>query len=544
MTRDLNSPLPRPLLFSGILAVLLLVVPARQPAAATAVPAFQILPRLGLGLEYGGFLHSGSDFASQLRRRLEIDALQYRQHLLYLEIDEETAWGSADRAGVFNRVRHRLYLGGYRYDLGDYYLGLMFYHRCHNPFHTADLRGYVGRSRENLYLVGVEFLSKAMRLGMKDRQIDFAPDQPWELLGHLHGAVAVHKVVQREYSDLDWLLQGRLRCDLFRYRLLVPYVEAGGEAYGRNAWRFSAYAETGVRIHGPQLNFTPYFKYERLQEFLVQADNRSFRPQGRDQVFGGARLEVLLDERYSGAASADSWQLLPEVHGLAAYALYLGSKYHKGLGDLQLNFDLLRYRPVTLFVNTSLVFDTRKEDFKPETVSYGLEYGLRLRSDRYFLEPFLAHGRRLDANFYKNIDERTNQAGLRLGTLGSRPGYYNTGIDFREPAWQWLNHWHWQLQAGHYFRNRDWGYNWDLQALVRWDLARLAFVVPYLEGRGRGQLGRGSNPDAWEYALEFGGRAHGTFDLALFLRWQRQQNIFVFRGPRENQGIFGLKAIF
>lgn len=518
-------------------------LPLATPQVAVAVE-LQILPRLGLGLEYGGFLQSGSDFSSQLRRQLEIDALQYRRHLLYLEFNEETTWGSATRAGVFNRVRHRLYLGGYRYDLGDYYLGLMFYHRCHNPFHTLDLKGYPGRSRENLYLVGAELLSKSMRLGLKDRKIIFDPAVPFEFLGQLQGAFALYKVVQREYSDLDWLLQGRLRCDLLRYRRLVPYVELGGEAYGRSSWRFGAYAEGGLRLHGHQMNFTPYFKYERLQEFVVLADNRSFRPQGRDQVFGGARLEFLLDDNYAQSQSANGWQLFPEVHGQAAYGLYLGSKYHKGLGDLQVNFDLLRYRPVTLFVNTTLSFDTRKADFKPETVSYFLEYGLSWRQERVFLEPFIGHGRRLDANFYKNVNERTNLAGLRLGSPGSRPGHFNDAIDFGGPTWQWLNRWHWQLQAGHYFHNRDWGYNWDLQALLRWDLARWTRIIPYLEGKVHGQLGTGSTPDAWEYSAELGSRAHGTLDLALFLRWQRQKNIFIFRGPRENQGILGLKAIF
>jgi hypothetical protein len=54
---------------------------------------WQIFPRIGVGIEYGGFIAGGKAFTSSLRRRLEIDALQYNHIFAYLEFDEETSFG-------------------------------------------------------------------------------------------------------------------------------------------------------------------------------------------------------------------------------------------------------------------------------------------------------------------------------------------------------------------------------------------------------------------------------------------------------------------
>lgn len=99
----------------------------------------QIAPRLGLAIEYGGFLVQDGDYTSRLRRRLEVDALQYGKHIIYLEFNEDTFFGTPKDKWEFNLMRYRLHLGGYRYDLGDYYLGVFLYHKCNNPFLTKNL---------------------------------------------------------------------------------------------------------------------------------------------------------------------------------------------------------------------------------------------------------------------------------------------------------------------------------------------------------------------------------------------------------------------
>src|SRR5271157_731209 len=58
------------------------------------VNGLQLMPRIGVGLEYGGFLQSDDFSTSRLHRRFELDALQYGPHIIYLEFDENTLIGT------------------------------------------------------------------------------------------------------------------------------------------------------------------------------------------------------------------------------------------------------------------------------------------------------------------------------------------------------------------------------------------------------------------------------------------------------------------
>jgi len=517
------------------------------PDQEEEVKGWLLMPRIGLGIEYGGFLLHDDVFTSMLRRRLEIDFLQYRRHIIFLDFDEETTFGTPPDRGDFNRMRHRLNLIGYRYDLGDYYLGAFFHHQCNNPIHTENYRALVDRARANLYLVGLEFLSKSMRLGMKDRGINFNPAVPFEFLGKFHGAFSVNKVVVAENIDIDWVMKAMVRLDLLRYRRLVPYVEAGGELLIGPQTRFSPSVEAGVRFHWRNLDFTPFVKWSRYQEPLtVSLYPEKFRLIAQDSIYAGARLEFLLDQKTLGTgAGVEGWQFFPEVHGQAGYALFLKSSYFKGFGDMELDFEALRYGPLTLFAYTSMRFNSRMEDFKPDKIIYRVQYGLTYAYDRYFAEAYVDQSKRLDGVQYRNVSERSNLAGLRAGTKGMKPGHQNDGIAFDGPQKvQWINLWNAQVSAGHYFQNRDWQYLWNVTGKVRWDPVRVYFAVPYVQAEVSWLAGGGRTDDAVEYAVEPGLRLHGVFDFALYYRFQHQENARFFRGRGENQSLFGIKALF
>jgi hypothetical protein len=505
-----------------------------------------IMPRVGVGVEYGGFLRNDGDFTSLLRRRVEMDALQYGPHIFYLEFDEETAWGTSVDSHGFNRMRHFIYLGGYRYDLGDHYAGLYFYHRCHNPFRTADFQTYAFRSRENLYLVGLEFLTKTMRLGMKDRGIAFEGAAPFEFLGRFHYWLNADRVVSRDKSDLDWLLRARVRLDLFRFYWLIPYLEGGVEAHLGDSSRLSPSGEAGLRCRiRDRVDFTPFIQGGRLQEVLVGADEVTTFRTSRNYVFGGARLEFLLDqEALRAGAEHGGWQFMPEVHGALNYAMFLKSRHFRGQGKMELNFEALRRGPWTAFLYTDLRFDTRKEDFKPDKVIYRLDYGLTYAWDFYFAEAFVAHARRLDSHKFRGTSERSNEAGLRLGTKGMKPGHLNYGIAFDGPAFAWLHRFNAQMSASHFFDNHDWQYLWRVNGQARWDALRWRFLVPYVAGEINWLAGGGGTGDALEYAVEPGLRFHGVFDVALYYRLQRRENVTFFRGPSATESLIGLKAFF
>jgi hypothetical protein len=506
---------------------------------------FQLVPRVGISAEYGGFIVQQENYTSMLRRRLEVDVLQYRRHIFYLDFDERTYFGIPGNAWEFNLLKYDITLAGYRYDLGTFYLGLFIHHQCNNPIHTLDYHTLVDRERANIYMAGLEFLTKNMRIGMKDRGINFDSPKAFEFLGRLAGGLWLSKVFTRENIRLNWDFKGLLRYDIFRYRRLVPYVEVGAETLiGGPTARLAPSVEVGARYHLSRTDITPFFRWSRDQEALTI---EPFRPAyiAKNSLFGGGRVEVLLDsETFAPNPIGEGLQLLPEIHGNADYALFLNNPKFKGHGNLELDFETLRWKPWTIFLYTDMNFNSRKQDFKPDKINYWLQYGLTYAWDRYFVEGYVENRRRVDGNIFRGTTERSNQAGLRVGTKGMKPGHYNYGISFEGPSFQWLNMWNAEASAAHYFSNHDWQYIWNLDAKVRWDLLRWHIIVPYIYGDVKWMSGGGSTGDATEYAVEPGLRFHGVLDLAVYYRFQHQQNVLFFRGPSENQNLVGIRVLF
>ena len=198
-----------------------------------------------------------------------------------------------------------------------------------------------------------------------------------------------------------------------------------------------------------------------------------------------------------------------------------------------------------MFFYTDLNIVTRRSgDFAPEKVNGWIQYGLTYTWKPFFIEGFVRQQRRYDDLLFNGLSERSNEAGLRLGTVGMKPGHFNDGISFDGPKFQWLNMWNGQARVAHYFQNRDWQYLWDVGGQVRWDLLRWYFIVPYVQGDLAWLSGGGSTDNALYYSVEPGLRLHGVLDLAAYFRFQHQDNARFFRGPGDNQCIAGIKALF
>ena len=189
--------------------------------------------------------------------------------------------------------------------------------------------------------------------------------------------------------------------------------------------------------------------------------------------------------------------------------------------------------------------NTRSEDFKPDKVTYTIQYGLTYYWKKYFFEGFVSNQVRLDSNIFRGPTERSNLLGLRAGTKGMKPGYYDFGISFNnQQNFQWLNNWQGQASVAHYFQNQDWPYLWDFEAKVRWDVCRLYFAIPYVQSDINWRIGSSSTKDSFEYAIEPGVRFHGIFDLAIYYRFQHLNNNLIFPGPYQNQNLIGIKVLF
>jgi hypothetical protein len=504
-----------------------------------------LLPRVGVGLEYGGFLVRGDNYSSAFRYQLLIDLWQYRRHLFYLDFDGETSFGIPGDSLAFNRLRHQITILGYRYDLGDYYGGVRFYHRCYNPLRErGGLEGDYDRTIADTFYVGLEFIDKAMLVGQKDRGINFE-NRPFEFLGKWHVALSLNRVVFKEYSNLEWLFTGKVRFDILRYCNLVPYLEAGVEVLGMGRWAATPVVEGGVRFHAANMDFIPFIQWGRTQEWPRQPSGKDYLV-SHSYLFGGGRLEFLLDrENQSLGFKGEKLQFFPEVHGLAEYSLYLGSRYHLGFGSVRLNLDVLRCRSLTLFANPGFTIDSHVTNLGPDKLWYQLDYGLRYSFQRYFLEGFVLNEKRFDSFVFRSLNETAQRAGGRIGTRGMLLGHYDDGISFETPKeFQWLNKLNAAASLSHYFDTQDWPYFWNISAQARWDVLAWQLMVPYLQGGMECRVARRDAKDAFEYYLEPGIRCKGIMDLALFYRFQYQPAIRSFRGPGEVQNLIGIRALF
>ena len=539
-------------LLAPLLCLFCLGLPATLAAAGQEEPrlerqTLQMLPWVGMSLEYGGFIKNQGVSSSLFRRQVELDLVQYGPHIIFLTFDETTSIGVPGNAWDPNRVDYRMYVPGYRYELRDHYLGLYFDHRCLNNYQTTRYQGNLtGRVPVSIYLFSLEFLTKSMRLGMKDYGLTFDRAKPFQFLWRLNYRASVGKLLSQDPNSLGlaWGLRGQVRLDVCRLGPLVPYLEGGTEVWQGPSWRFFPWGEAGVRYHlGPGLDLIPYLQGGRRAEVSRLPESPQMIRQGAQGFLqGGMRLEAALD---APPGSQEGWGILPEIHGNATFNWVMYSKYFGWWEGIELDLEVLRRKPWTIFFYSDLKLDPRKSDLALLKARYRLQYGLTYSPQgSCFAEGFVEHSRRLDAREFHQVSEGYNNVGLRLGTAGMKPGHTDDGIFFDGRTFEMLNLLRGQMSMGHFFRNRDWQYLWNLNATGRWDVCRISRLVPYVQGELTWLNGGGRTPEAVEYAGELGTRLHGKFDLAFYFRFQHQVNALYFRGPADNRSMVGVRGMF
>jgi hypothetical protein len=246
-------------------------------------------------------------------------------------------------------------------------------------------------------------------------------------------AFHLNRVFIRDYNELNWLFEGRRRLDVLRYGLLIPYIEAGGEILGRrDRWNFIPRVEGGVRFHGGRVEIIPFIRWGRTEEWLRQTDALdSTYFVSRSYLLGGGRLEFLFDkEVLAFHPPAEKPQFFPEVHGQAGYGMYLGSPYHQGYGNVELDIDLIGWKSLVLFTNLGMDCNSTKTDLSLDILRLWLEYCIRYSWSNFFLEGFLSHARRSEMAKFRGLKESAHQIGMRVGSRGMLLGHYDDGIAF------------------------------------------------------------------------------------------------------------------
>ena len=118
-------------LLGRVLLLLLLIMAvagrgawAEDPQEENKSPVV-LMPRIGVGIEYGGLVVRRGDFSSAFKYDYLVDFLQIGPHLLYADIAGEFDWGTPGRSLQINRTRNSLVIAGYRYDLGNNFPGAL-----------------------------------------------------------------------------------------------------------------------------------------------------------------------------------------------------------------------------------------------------------------------------------------------------------------------------------------------------------------------------------------------------------------------------------
>jgi hypothetical protein len=245
MKRFLSRALPI-LIWTLLVISITTQVALTQEEKKDKIPdGWELFPRIGVSVEYGGFIVEQDNYTSLLRRHLEMDLLQYRRHIFYLEFDERFFWGVPSNKWKFNLMKYDITLLGYRYDFGDYYLGLLLHHQCNNPIRSRAYNGLIDREIANTYDLGIEFITKNMRTGMKDRGINFDSPNNFEFLGRFAGEFWASKILSAEKINIG---PGTLR-----YFSLPAFGAVPGGDGGGTDW--SGYQDGALSGSGYPLSF-------------------------------------------------------------------------------------------------------------------------------------------------------------------------------------------------------------------------------------------------------------------------------------------------
>ncbi len=508
-----------------------------------------LFPRVGLGLEAGAYITNRSNSTGLIHMDVEVDMLQYGRHLIYLQFREDTFLGVPDKYREFNNVYFRLATPGYRYDLGDHYLGFLVDHWCINNYESIAFRGpNTNRTFASVFLISLDFLDKGMLLGLKDRGIVYDPAKPFEWLGRWHYRATAGRVIAKDPDSLglNWEMKGQVRLDLFRYRIFVPYLSGGSEVWVGPSWRFFPWGEAGVRVKVREnLNLIPFFSGGRQPEiYRLPRDDAPVQRRAKEYLYGGVRMEASLGTPGVGPVRGETWQFLPEVHGTLGYNWFPSSHYYGWGGNMEIDLEVLRRAPWTIFCYSGIRINTRKSDLSIKKGKYWLQYGLTYSREPFFAEAFLEHAKHLAGRNFNNLPESAHQAGVRLGTQGMKPGYYNYGISFDQRGFHWLNRFSTQISAAHYFQNQNWQYLWNIGGQGRWDICRYGPLVGYVSGGAAWLDGGGATPDGVDGTAETGIRVHGKFDVNLYFRYQHVTMGRKIWGPADNRTLVGVQALF
>ncbi len=495
-----------------------------------------LMPSIGLGIDYEWFAPNRYDYSSILRRAVDVTILRYNGIFASFLVSEETLFYNAEGFGNYPyKIKYTMDYVNAGYEFHNSSLSVVVDHICHN---VIDHSENTDAMQLRWYGVGIKWESFGMRTGRKDENIRFTTYTTFDWLYSFQFMLYAGRKLYVEEFLYDEILRGVSRFDILRWYNMVPYLELSLQGLVDNRMRVDISVEAGMRLRLSHVNLIPYVRYMRMH------DSELYKDRAADFMVAGMSVESLLGEGQWGSAPRGTGgnNSSPQMHLSGGYAKYYGSNYLGYQTDIGIGLDVVRIQDFLVFGSSRLKHDSTAEAnaLYPRYIEYSFDGGIEYDAPwDLFARAWYSHERRHDGNTYRGGTETADMAGVSIGTIGIKPGFSNARIGREEfERAGFLNNVELLFSIGWIFHDTFYPYDLDIRARMRWDVFIWEKLIPYVMPDIH--YLRGDISDI-EYGIEPGVRMIAGFTVMLYYRYEYRVNIDRVGGMDERHHLIGIR---
>lgn len=476
------------------------------------------------------FFNNKADYSSSIIRSVYIDFLRYDDIAVSLNVVEKSIFGSTgkSRSDPYN-IRYKMDYIDIRKEFSPGSLSFFMDHICSNTIN----QNYVDDMKLRWYGYGLKWQSQGMRTGSKNFGIDFTNRGDYFPNNINYSVSASGKFGTVKY-DYYAMLSGALRYDFFRLYNSVYYAEGICTANLGEQSSIDRSLEFGTRFRLSGIDFTPYIQYAYMNDIDIY--------NGSSEGFysAGFRVETLVDENtVSGRSQYISPSLFPEMHFAYSYARYIEDRYLNLYNDLFCSIYLLSINNFNIYIDNGLLHNSQKENFGlfPRYLKYSFESGCAYMLNNLSIEGFYSYERNDEGNSYRGWNSRLHSSGLRFRSRGFKTGYRDYGI-FGNMTDNELSRFNCMVTGEKVFDQINYGYDWQFEAVLRWDPLRYNLFIFYFEPAFAYMTG---DQSSCNYRIETGVRYKSPVNFTIFYR-HNYNNPDEGWGQDSHQNMIGIKC--
>ncbi len=496
----------------------------------------KLMPSIGVALDYEWFAPNRYDYASVLRRAVDVMILRRHGFFASFLVSEETLfYDSGEFKNYPYKIKYNMDYINAGYEFSSSSLSVVIDHICYN---VIDHSENTDMMQLRWYGAGVKWETFGMKIGRKDEGMSFSTLSPFEWLCSFQFMLYAGRKIYVERFLYDEIIRAVCRYDILRWHTIIPYLETAFQGLVDNRLRVDASVEGGLRLRLSRIDLIPYVRYMHMH------DSELYNDRAADFFIAGISAESLLGEAQWGSGPRGPEETLssPEIHFSGGYAKYYGSAYLGYQTDIGMYLDLVRIRSFTVNGSSRVKHDSTAEAnaLYPRYLYYSFDSGIEYDASReLFFRAWYSHERRHDGNAYRGGTETADMTGVSIGTIGIKPGFSNARIGREEfERAGVLNNVEWLFSIGWIFHDTFYPYNLDIRARMRWDMFFWKKLIPYVMPDIH--YLRGDISDI-EYGIEPGVRMIAGFTVMLYYRYEYRVNIDRVSGMDERHHLIGIR---